>query len=127
MIVLDSSALLAFLLDEPGVEVVRPHLQAAVISTVALTEVLGRLDRGKLPAHPLLERIDRGGIEVAPFDRPQCEQAGRLIMPARPYSIGLGDCCVLALGVVRNLPILTGDRAWLQLQPIVPVPIRLIR
>ena len=65
MIVLDSSALLAFLLDEPGVEVVRPHLQAAVISTVALTEVLGRLDRGKLPAHPLLERIDRGGIEVA--------------------------------------------------------------
>ena len=45
--VLDASALLALLQDEPGADVVEPALEAAVISTVNWSEVAQKsLDRG---------------------------------------------------------------------------------
>lgn len=51
MIVLDASAVLALLQDEPGAEVVERVLPGSVLSTVNLAEVVGKLvDAGVPPS-----------------------------------------------------------------------------
>ena len=67
----------------------------------------------------------RTGLEIVPFDEAQAEVAGSLIPQARLLNIGLGDCCTIALAIVRNCPLLTGDRDWHRLA--LPVDVRLIR
>ena len=125
MIVLDSSAVIAFLFDEPGTEVVRGILDEACMSTVALAECLGRLARSGTMTPAAMEQFRGTGLEIVPFDEAQAEIAGSLIMPARPLNIGLGDCCTIALAIMRKCPLVTGDREWRRLN--LPVDVRLIR
>ena len=115
MIVLDSSALIAYLLREPGYEVVRSQLRDACISTVNLTETLARLERNGLRPIDVDKRLTRLRLEVAPFDREQAVRAAEMREPARKLGVSLADCCCMALALVRGCPVLTGDRPWLRL------------
>jgi ribonuclease VapC len=71
----DASALLAYLHDEPGADVVADAVaDGAAISTVNLGEVLSRVaDRGGDPARVLQQMSDRGlldgAITLEPFTR----------------------------------------------------------
>ena len=127
MIVLDTSAILAMFLNEPGKAAVERDAQAACISATVLTEAMGRIIRGGLVASPLIRMVEGYNIAIIPFDRIQAEIAGELIVPGREHGVGLGDCCVLALAISRRSPILTGDREWLNLQAIVLIEIRIFR
>ena len=70
MIVIDASALLAFLFEEPGHEQVGPALEAdAVMSTVNLSEVLGRLARDGHDTNELFRRLLASPITFVPFDQ----------------------------------------------------------
>lgn len=53
MIVLDASALLAYLFEETGHQVVAQYIEDACISTVNLCEVAGRLVRDGVDPRPL--------------------------------------------------------------------------
>jgi PIN domain nuclease of toxin-antitoxin system len=116
--VLDASALLAYLRDEPGALVVENALtQGAYISIVNWTEVLSKVaDLGEDP-EALSQRLENEGIlrnslEILPLT----EEDALLIAQFRPLTksagLSLGDRSCLALGKRLGLPVLTADRSW---------------
>lgn len=125
MIVLDASALLAFLFREPGSEQVAPHLAAATMSTVNLSEVLGRFARDGKPTAPVRERLLRSSVEWVSFDTDQAEVCAQLQARTRDSGLSLGERACLALGKQRSLPVLTADRSWTELD--VGVDVQCIR
>ncbi len=110
--VLDASAVIALLADEPGAETVRAWLPHAVVSAVNLAEVGAKLaDRGMEEAN-IRDAIDALGFEIAAFDEGSAYAAIRLRAPTRRFGLSLGDRACLALAVTRGLPVLTTDRDW---------------
>jgi ribonuclease VapC len=116
--VLDASALLAYLRDEPGAEVVSDTIaDGAVISTVNLAEVFSRVaDRGVDPvklATGLRESGLLGGaITVETFTVDDAIDAGRLRPLTRDAGLSLGDRACLALARRLDACALTADTAW---------------
>lgn len=128
-VVLDASALLAYLFGEPGADVASETLlEGAVMSAVNLSEVLSKLvDRGvsvdqalsDLRAHGVLDLL-----EIAHFSVSLAEEAARLRECARGMGLSLGDRACLALGKIRRLPVVTADSHWVN---VPGVTVRLIR
>jgi ribonuclease VapC len=115
VIVLDSSALLALLFSESGCERVAELVPRSFMSTVNLTEVLGRLARDGRALEEALDRIEQMGIAWIDFDRELAVGAAALLLPTAPWGLSLGDRACLALARLRNLPAVTADRAWAKL------------
>lgn len=116
--VLDASALLAHLRDEPGADVVAEAIASgAVISTVNLAEVFSRVaDRGADPAKLAAELTQSGlldgAITVEPFTTADAIDAGRLRPLTRDAGLSLGDRACLALARRLDAPALTADTDW---------------
>ncbi len=111
-VVLDASALLALLFDEPGGENVGQALPGALISTLNLSETLTRFVRDGNDPEPVLDDITLMGISSVDFDETQALAAATLYPMTRAFGLSFGDRACLALGLTRNLPVLTADRAW---------------
>jgi len=116
--VLDASALLAHLRDEPGADVVAEAIASgAVVSTVNLAEVFSRVaDRGDDPAKLAAELTQSGlldgAITVEPFTAADAIDAGRLRPLTRDAGLSLGDRACLALARRLDAPALTADTDW---------------
>jgi ribonuclease VapC len=119
--ILDASALLAYLRDEPGADVVADAVATgAVISTVNLGEVLSRVaDRDTDPARVARQMTDRGlldgAIAVEPFTTADAIEVARLRPLTRDLGLSLGDRACLALARRLDVPVLTADSAWSKL------------
>jgi ribonuclease VapC len=119
--VLDASALLAYLRDEPGAEVVADAIaEGAAISTVNLAEVLSRVaDRDGDPSRLVGEMTDRGllggAVSVEPFTDEDAVEVARLRPETRAEGLSLGDRACLALARRLSVPALTADAAWSRL------------
>lgn len=123
--VLDASAILAYLKAEPGADAVRPHLPGATASAVNVAEAGSKLvDRG-MGEHDMRAAIAGLGLNVVAFDESAALAAATLCARTRKSGLSLGDRACLALGMARNLPVLTADRSWAGLD--LGVEIRLIR
>ncbi len=125
MIVLDASPLLAFLFREGGQERVAEVVDHSCLSTVNLCEVLGRFACDGHDPVEVLKRIRESSIEIVPFDSDQAALAAGLAPAVRLRGLSSGDRACLALAASREVPALTADRAWIDLD--VRVEIRLIR
>ncbi len=129
--VLDASALLAHLLDEPGGEVVTKQIgTGAVISAVNLTEALVRVtDRGADPVQTASEWDQSGlihsSILIEEFTYDDSVEAARLRPLTRHLGLSLADRACLALARRLDFPVLTADQAWSDLD--LGVEIRVIR
>ncbi len=112
MTVLDASALLAYLLDEPGADAVERALTAdASIGTVNLAEVLSKLaDADQDPAEAM-ERIGLLPLDVIPFDQVLAVETAYLRPLTARAGLSLGDRACLALARSRRLNVLTADAA----------------
>jgi ribonuclease VapC len=124
-VVLDASAVLALLHDEPGADRVDAVLGDAVLSTVNWAEVAGLLDARGLPAAPLRETIEALGIELRAFGAEDADETGGLYTSTRDAGLSLGDRACLALARSLGAPALTADRAWLDVD--VGVEVRCLR
>jgi ribonuclease VapC len=119
--VLDASALLAYLRDEPGAEVVADAIaEGAAISTVNLAEVLSRVaERDGDPSRLVGEMTDRGllggAVSVESFTDEDAIEVARLRPRTRAQGLSLGDRACLALARRLGLPALTADTAWSRL------------
>ncbi|MGR9046835.1 MAG: type II toxin-antitoxin system VapC family toxin [Gammaproteobacteria bacterium] len=118
MIVLDASALLAFLFREPGHETVEHYIEESCISTVNLSEVAGRLIRDGIEAAPLMQQITETAIEIIPFTQEQAVQAATFIPHTQRFGLSFADRACLGLARERHLPVLTADIAWSELSDI---------
>jgi len=116
--VLDASALLAYLLDEPGAERVQEALATdALVGTVNLAEVLSKLaDAGEDPEEAM-NAIGALPLELVPFDEDQALESALLRPSTSPAGLSLGDRACLALGRRLGRPVLTADRTWPELVP----------
>lgn len=113
--VLDSSAILAVIFDEPGSDHVASLLLGAWVSTVNLTEVYTRLLLRGVPADLAWSRILGMGFEICPYDEQQARIAAEMIAQTRPLGLSLGHRACLALAVERKATVYTTDRMWKKL------------
>ncbi|MCA9957054.1 MAG: type II toxin-antitoxin system VapC family toxin [Ardenticatenaceae bacterium] len=125
MIVLDASALLAFLFQETGQELVAPHLEDCCLSTVNLSEVVGRFVRDGHDAEAVLNKLLSTQIEIVPFSAQQAGVAALLLPLGKSLGLSLADRACMALAMTRNVPVLTADAIWQELD--LPIEVNLIR
>lgn len=123
--VLDASALLALLDGEPGQEVVASLVPGAVIGTVNLAEVVGKLAGRGMPQAEIREALDGLALEVYPANEEHAYTTGMLQPSTRELGLSLGDRACLAVALTLDAPAYTADRAWAELDGVVEV--RLIR
>lgn len=116
-VVLDASALLALLNQEPGTErLTADLLSTAVSSTVNLAEAQAKLvARGIDPDDAWEATLSpiRCGID---FTGEHARLAGTLVAQTRSFGLSLGDRACLALGLALKAPIYTADRSWKRLK-----------
>ena len=123
--VLDASALLALLNDEPGADVVARTVPHGVVCAVNHSEVVAKLSGAGVPAADIVAALGGLGLEVVAFDEALSLAAGLLRTVTAHLGLSLGDRACLALAQARGLPALTADRVWLDLD--LEVEVRAIR
>ena len=126
MLVLDASAVLAYLQQEPGMDAVRTALQeGTTINTVNLAEVCAKLKGRGVEPRPIVERLKALGLDVTAFSEEDAMYSGEMVPKTQPLGLSLGDRACLAscrrLGAVA----LTAEKAWAQLE--LGIEVRLIR
>jgi ribonuclease VapC len=126
-VVIDSSALLAALLEENGAEMAEEALLNAMMSTVNLAECVEAVERRGLKWDAVAGVLQLTTLDIVPLVVSDAVAAGQLAGLTRPAGLSLGDRCCLALAKSRQLPILTADRAWLPFAKPLGIEIRLIR
>lgn len=126
MIVVDASALLALLKNEPGADKVEEHLNdEPLMSTANLAETLTRLAEDGGDAVAIKAQLDAGPIQYVPISDDHALAAAQLRLPTKPLGLSLGDRLCLAVALEANVPVLTAERRWAQLT--LPINIILIR
>ena len=116
--VLDASALLAYLNDEPGADVVEKALAAgSAIGTVNWAEVLSKAMETGIAPETLATELEKRGIlgntlDVLPLTIEDSMEIARLRPLTKSFGLSLGDKACLALGKRLRIPILTADRIW---------------
>ncbi|BDP44076.1 hypothetical protein DAETH_40450 (plasmid) [Deinococcus aetherius] len=113
MIVLDASAVIAWLRQEPGAAQVDAALRGeAWISAVNFAEVLSKVGErgGDVRAAARDLRIE--GLLVEPHGEEDALITAELRVSTRPQGLSLGDRACLALARRLGAPVLTADRAW---------------
>jgi len=125
-VVLDASAIMALLNQEPGGDQLTPDLiLRAACSTVNVAEVQGRLVNGGVPPDQAWLAVQNSVGEAIPFTSAHAKKAGDLITQTRPFGLSLGDLACLALALDLKAPVYTADRSWKDLK--IGVRIHLIR
>jgi ribonuclease VapC len=110
--VLDASAILAYLVDEPGSREVEKLLDEAGASAVNIAEVATKLAERGAPADRIRQTIQALGIEVIPCDEAIAYQVGELRQSTKKLGLSLGDRACLATALRYNVRAITADRDW---------------
>lgn len=124
-VVLDASAILAAIREEPGGDQVRAIARHATVSAVNHAEVVTFLVRAGRRAETLRDLRAQIGYRIVVFDEPQAFECGRLHRFTHHLRLSLSDRACLALARLCGHEVLTADRAWTKLQ--IGVAIRAIR
>ncbi|WP_414582356.1 type II toxin-antitoxin system VapC family toxin [Scytonema sp. PCC 10023] len=111
-VVLDASALLAYLQDEPGSEAVEVVLAESVISSVNWAEVVQKSVAAGVVIDGMREDLEALGLMIAPFTPEDAQMAGRLWLQTRQAGLSLGDRACLSLGMRLDVSVLTTDQIW---------------
>lgn len=111
-VVMDASAVLALVRDEPGADKVALHVGRAAISAVNLQEVIKELSLSGLDVETIRELLDELRLDVRAHDVEAAYLAAALHTQTKEFGRGLGDRSCLALAMQLGVPALTADREW---------------
>ena len=124
-IVLDASALLAFLQNEPGSDQVEAALPEAVISSVNWAEVVQKSIAAGVNVDGLREDLEALGLRILPFTAEEAEIAAQLWQQTRQVGLSLGDRACLSVAIRLETVVLTADQIWTTLS--LPIAVHSIR
>jgi ribonuclease VapC len=128
--VLDASAMLAYLRDEPGALLVEAELMnGAAMSSVNWAEVLSKVAEVENP-QTLVQTMKTQGVlgqqlQIHEFSDEDALAIAVLRPMTKSVGLSLGDRACLALAQRLGLPAMTADRVWQQVQ--IGVVVQLIR
>jgi len=128
-VVLDASAVLAFLSGEPGQDVVAEALYTGQCKVTAANqaEIIAKaLDRGHT-GDGIQAILADLAYEVVDITAADGVQAGCLRLHTRALGLSLGDRLCLAVAKRLGAAVLTADRPWLALAADLGLDIRSIR
>lgn len=110
--VLDASAILCLIRNEPGADRVGAVLADSSISTVNMSEVIAKM--ADLGMHADLIDAVLGPLQLPaiPFDAAQARAAGLMRPATKLLGLSLGDRACLALAEQSGATAMTADRAW---------------
>ncbi|MEI6622198.1 MAG: PIN domain-containing protein [Actinomycetes bacterium] len=119
---LDASAVLAWILQEPGYQTIDKIIRNAAVPASAMTEVLYRArERGNsMPPEELHTHLTSLGVHVEPVTSDDVVRAATLIQSSREAartstdkrSLSLGDGLCIAVAERLALPLTGGDEHW---------------
>ena len=113
--VLDASAVLALLFDEPGADTVAEHIATgASMSTVNLCEVTTILIRHGRDPVAVLDPL-RAQVTIEVFTDADATTAAALYPLVSATGLSLGDRACLALAQRLRAPAVTAEHAWTNL------------
>ena len=111
-VVLDASAILCLVQQEPGADRVESRLADAQVSTVNVCEVLGKFADAGLSPEESWAAIADLGLQIHPFTPDDARQAAALRLSTRALGLSLGDRACIALAQRLGCEAMTTDRAW---------------
>jgi ribonuclease VapC len=120
--VLDASALLAWLQEEPGAEAVR--LEGAVMNSVNWSEVLQKAVQRGVAVAGLREELAALGLKLQAFSLEEGERAADLYPQTKALGLSLADRACLATALLEGGVAVTSDQAWSKLKGM---PVRQLR
>ncbi|MBN9342750.1 MAG: type II toxin-antitoxin system VapC family toxin [Candidatus Paracaedimonas acanthamoebae] len=125
-VILDSSALLALLKNEPGSDIVESLLGNIIMSSINVTEVATVLLDSEMTLQECQDTVLPFISNIKPYDEVLAFLTADLRKQTKAYGLSLGDRACIALGQKMQLPIYTADKIWGELQ-LENVKIKLIR
>jgi len=128
-IVLDASAILAILYEEPGAERVSSLLNhedtVPLMSSVNLCEAYTRLLRDGMAEDEAWKLLADLKLTIVPFEEMDAFRGGQLYKRTALLGLSLGDRACMALAVSKNATVCTADRIWKKLK--IDIAVELIR
>ena len=110
--VLDASAVLCLIRNEPGADTIKAALADSRISAVNLSEVIAKMADLGMDAALIDAVLDPLQLATIPFDAGQARAAGLMRAETRSLGLSLGDRACLALAKSSEATAMTTDRAW---------------
>ncbi len=110
--VLDASALLALINQEPGSDRVQKCLSGSIMSAVNVSEVVTVLIRVGIPKEKIKKIISSLVHSIIPFDEEQAFITGYLYIETQSKGLSFGDRACISLGQSKKLTVLTADQKW---------------
>ncbi|MBE9136490.1 type II toxin-antitoxin system VapC family toxin [Nodosilinea sp. LEGE 07088] len=124
-VVLDASALLALVNQEPGQAIVAEVLPWSLVSAVNVSELVAKLTDQGMSEGEIQDVLAALDLTAIPFDEGQGLVAGYLRPVTKHLGLSLGDRACLALGLQTQCLVVTADKAWAKLD--IGVEIQVIR
>ncbi len=114
-VVVDASAALAFLRNEPGGELAPPFLASGMMSAVNYAEVVQRFWRDGQDPEAYLKTLAETGLTIVAAEMSVARAAGELERQTKRLGLSLADRFCLAEALQRKLPVVTTDRPFSEL------------
>ena len=113
-VVLDGSAVLAYLFEETGSEMVSPIFEvgAAAISSANYADTVSKLFDLKMPAEAVQAALENLEMECIPLSEEQAFITGELRLVSKKFGLSIGDRACTALGITEQYAVFTADKAW---------------
>jgi len=124
-VVLDASAMIAFLRSEPGAEIVGKRISGALISTMNYSEVLKKTIEIGGSTDAVRVHMSALPISIVPFDIEQAVSTAALYPLVKSGGLSFADRACLNLGIRHKAVVLTTDKNMTKTSA--PVKIHLIR
>ena len=126
--VVDTSAIMAYLNQEAGQDVVDEWLDRGVaVSALGIQETMSNLVRTNVERSAATEAITALGLTVHDLNESLAIEAGAMISVTRSKGLSHGDRACLALAKLLGVPAVTADRPWKELADDLGVEVVLIR
>ena len=124
---MDTSAILAFLLKEPGAAMVTNLIDGAAVSANIIAELATKLSDRGLSQSDIAATIEDCAFDIHPVTYNDALAIGALRPLTQSVGLSLGDRSCLALAAKLKLPAITADNAWATIAGAVGVEVVLIR